>query len=138
MDTKDVQCEGYNMEESDMQYIAEQLSELCTEYVNISDELEEIQKGRKSLVTRQKELSTRITSLMGCSDIDEVNCGTKHKIIKTDRKSTTSLKINDIENIVGSSKFNISNDLKEQIFKDIKETRVTTLKPSLKVKKLVM
>ena len=121
---------------SELEYIAKQLSDLCCEYVDISDKLEEIQKNRKVFIARQKELSTHITTLMGCSDIDEVNCGDRHTIIKTDRKSTTSLKINDIETIVRSDKYgDIRNDLKEHMCQAIKDTRVTTFKATLKVKK---
>lgn len=120
----------------DIKYIAQQLSELCTEFVQVSDQLEEIQKGRKGLAARQKELSTRITSLMKCSDIDEVNCGTKHKIIRTERKSTTSLKIGEIEQII-STKFNhIDSNVKDAMVEHIKNTRVTSVKPTIKVKKL--
>ena len=130
---------GEHDDENDMtelECIATQLTDLCCEYVDISDKLEDIQKNRKVFMARQKELSTHITTLMGCSDIDEVNCGDRHTIIKTDRKSTTSLKINDIETIVKSEKYrDIHDDLKEHICQAIKDTRVTTLKATLKVKK---
>lgn len=121
--------------EPNIQYIAQQLSELCTEFVDISAQLEEIAKSRKGMAARQKELSTRITALMNSSDIDEVNCGTKAKIIKSDRKSTTSLKINDIENII-ATKFNIDSSTKEAMVEHIKNSRVTSVKPTIKIKKL--
>ena len=124
-----------NEEDLDIQYIATQLSQFCTEYVQLSDQLEVLQQQRKGLTSRQKELSTRITSLMNCSDIDEVNCGKKHKILKVDRKSTSSLNIKKIENII-TSKGDITLDVKEQIVNDIKNTRVTTVKQSIKVKKV--
>tara|TARA_Y100000389_G_C17123959_1_gene346866 strand:+ start:147 stop:563 length:417 start_codon:yes stop_codon:yes gene_type:complete len=135
MQSENVEHDDEN-EMSELECITTQLSDLCCEYVDISDKLEEIQKNRKVFTTRQKELSTKITHLMGCSEIDEVNCGNKHTIIKTDRKSTTSLKMNDIETIVNSEKYRgIGNELKEHIFQDIKDTRITSFKPALKVKK---
>ena len=122
-----------NKTEYDMQYIAEQLTELCKEYVSVSEQINELQSKRKELTQLQKEHATRITSYMQMCDVDEVNCGTKHKILIQDKKSTTGMKINDIATII-QSKSSIDQNLKEEIINEIKNSRVTTLKPTIKLK----
>ena len=118
----------------DVSYLTQQLTSSIVEYVEISDQLEVMQKQRKILMTRQKELSTKTTSLMNSLDIDEVNCGTKHKIMKIEKKSTTSLNLKNIEKIISTT--NMQTDMKDKMVSDIKNTRVTTLKQGIKLKKL--
>lgn len=119
-------------DEYDMQYIATQLTELCKEYVDVSNQITELQSKRKELTQLQKEHATRITSYMQMCDVDEVNCGAKHKILIQDKKSTTGMKINDIATIIQSK--SIDQSLKEQMINEIKNSRVTTLKPTIKLK----
>jgi len=118
----------------DMQYIATQLTELCKEYVTATEKITQLQAEKKELTQVQKELATRITSYMQMCDVDEVNCGTKHKILIQDKKSTTGMKINDIANIIQSKL--LDQNMKDELINDIKNTRVTTLKPTIKLKAL--
>tara|TARA_Y100000389_G_scaffold203845_1_gene253724 strand:+ start:453 stop:875 length:423 start_codon:yes stop_codon:yes gene_type:complete len=118
----------------EVQHIATQLTELCKQYVAISDQLNDLQKQRKEFTQVHKELATRITSYMQMVDVDEVNCGTKHKILLQDKKSTTGMKINDISAIIQSKE--ISQNIKNELISDIKNSRVTTLKPSIKLKNI--
>lgn len=123
-----------NEEEYDMEHIAHELTRYCTEYVDLSNDVDEKKKEIKQLTIRQKELSTKITSLMTTSDLDEVNCGNTHKIVIQERKSTSALKMDNIANILSSS-LNVQTDEIEKIMKEIKDTRMTTFRNTVKLKK---
>tara|TARA_B100001287_G_C22548774_1_gene465794 strand:- start:54 stop:458 length:405 start_codon:yes stop_codon:yes gene_type:complete len=121
--------------ELDMEYIARQLTQLCGEYVEITNTLNELNSQKKELNQRSKELATRITSLMQMSELDEVNCGTKHKILLQEKKTTSGMKINDISTIINSYT-DVSNEIKQMMLNQIKDTRVTTFKSTIKLKNI--
>lgn len=125
--------DGETEQEQDMQYLAEELTRNCTEYVEISKSVDKLKAQIKQLTNRQKELSTKITQLMKVSEVEEINCGPEHKIMLQERKSTTSFKLENIGSILADT-LEINQEQLTQILEQIKGTRVTTFKDTIKLK----
>ena len=126
--------EDSNIDDYNMEHIAQELTRFCTEYVSLSNEIDNKKKEIKDLTSRHKELSTKISSLMRTSELDEVNCGKQHKIVLQERKSTTALKMDNISQIL-SNTLNIENEKLDKVVEQIQNTRVTTYKDIIKLKK---
>lgn len=125
--------EGVDVEQ-DMQYLAEELTRNCTEFVELTKNIDKLKSQIKGMNARHKELSTKITSLMKVTELDEVNCGTDHKILLQERKSTTGFKIENISAVLVDS-LEINEEQLTTIMNSIKQTRVTTFKDTIKLKK---